>query len=428
MKKITNNKVTKYFIKTSIVLIISNGFIGLIGYAYQVIIGRLLSIKDFAIFSASLAMIAIISTPLPVISIYLSKQVALDRFNLNNLAFQKKFIFQQAIAIILILIISIIVMLLDIQWKQYLNLNGKFQEIGFLLIFYTSILLVINNGYLQGLEFFPPQAILNIFASIVKIVSSFFLILVGFGLSGAFYGITISALMAWIIGFVYIYRNLNNSKIESNFPKTNDHGYDKQKFMPTIFSSLLLAIITQLDVPVVNMSYSAEDAGIYAAASVLGKIILFIPMSIIVAVYPITINLSKQNSKLNIIGTAFLVNLFFCLLIGISYFFLAEEIIQLVYGNRYLDAHRVLKYYGLALLPITFVIVIEHYLIAQGKLLFTWIILVIAPLQILIINQYNQVIINVVWSIFISGLIVLFTGLFYYFISYKFLKKRLLIN
>jgi O-antigen/teichoic acid export membrane protein len=263
---------------------------------------------------------------------------------------------------------------------------------------------------------------INLGSALVKLLSSVVLILVGLGVSGAFYGITISAFIAWFFGFIYINKKLRNFKID-NFIKDERSEKKRQNLIPTIFSCLLISLITNLDVPAVNAFFSTNDAGIYSAASVLGKVILFVPMSIIVMLYPITVKLNKQRSEINLVKPALLITLLFSLLLGIIYVFFADKLIYLAYGEKYEFASGILRYYGIALIPITLVIVCENYLLAQGKLLFTWIILIVVPIQFLFISKHNDELIHVVWSVFISGFVVLFIGAIYWFYREKFLKK-----
>ena len=422
MKNFNNKNITLNFIKVSILLVVTNGLIGVLAYAYQIIVGRLLSVADFVIFSTGMSIINILTTPMSVISLYMSKQVIIDRHYLKSYYLQKKFFSQTIICLILILILTLLILVTENKWQNFLKLNGNFQIIGYLLIYFISILLVVNNGYLQGLEYFFTQTMINLGSALVKLLSSVVLILVGLGVSGAFYGITISAFIAWFFGFIYINKKLRNFKID-NFIKDERSEKKRQNLIPTIFSCLLISLITNLDVPAVNAFFSTNDAGIYSAATVLGKVILFVPMSIIVILYPISVKLYKQKSEINLVKPALLITLLLSLILGIIYVFFADKLIYLAFGDKYEFASEILRYYGIALIPIALVIVCENYLLAQGKLLFTWIILFVAPIQFLFISKHNYELIHVVWSVFISGFVVLFIGAIYWFYREKFLKK-----
>jgi O-antigen/teichoic acid export membrane protein len=80
------------------------------------------------------------------------------------------------------------------------------------------------------------------------------------------------------------------------------------------------------------------------------------------------------------------------------YWVFADDIIALLYGPNYVGAGQILRWYGFAILPMALVIIAEQYLIAQGQVLFAWIFLAIAPLQILAIYIWH----TELWMILLS--------------------------
>jgi O-antigen/teichoic acid export membrane protein len=104
-------------------------------------------------------------------------------------------------------------------------------------------------------------------------------------------------------------------------------------------------------------------------------------------------------------------------MIGISilYFIFANEIINYLYGDRYLGAGNILRYYGFCIIPIALSFLIENYLIAIRKIMFVWIIAILSPIQFILIykiyhtpNEILSVTFIFGGGILLSGIIILF--------------------
>jgi O-antigen/teichoic acid export membrane protein len=70
----------------------------------------------------------------------------------------------------------------------------------------------------------------------------------------------------------------------------------------------------------------------------------------------------------------------------VSYWLFGEWLIDRLYGRAYAGASVLLRWYGFAILPMALVMVAEYFLIAKGRVLFAWVFLGMAPLQVLAIH------------------------------------------
>jgi O-antigen/teichoic acid export membrane protein len=97
------------------------------------------------------------------------------------------------------------------------------------------------------------------------------------------------------------------------------------------------------------------------------------------------------------------------MLVGVavtSFFYLyGERIITLLYGSSYHAAGKLLPWFSLSMIPITIIILAEHYLIAKGKTLFAWIFFLTAPIALIAINFLHQDLLTVILIIGIYGAI-----------------------
>jgi O-antigen/teichoic acid export membrane protein len=117
-------------------------------------------------------------------------------------------------------------------------------------------------------------------------------------------------------------------------------------------------------------------------------------------------NYAQNKSTKKIFWNAIVANI----LVGVtvtSFFYLyGEQIITLLYGSSYLAAGKLLPWFSLSMIPITIIILAEHYLIAKGKTLFAWIFFLTVPIALIAINFLHEDLITVILIIGIYGAIV----------------------
>ena len=79
-----------------------------------------------------------------------------------------------------------------------------------------------------------------------------------------------------------------------------------------------------------------------------------------------------------------------CGAVALGYWLLGEWLIGFLYGPGYAGAGALLRWYGFAILPMALVMVAEYFLIAKGRVLFAWLFLAMAPMQILAIQLWHD--------------------------------------
>ena len=180
-----------------------------------------------------------------------------------------------------------------------------------------------------------------------------------------------------------------------------------------VVANLAFAAMTQLDMVLVNWYFSPVQAGTYAAVSVLGKAVLYVPGGIVLALFPMVAeNHSKNKSSSLILLQAVSLTGALCLGVALVYWFFSEPILRVMYGNAYIEGAILLKWYGLAILPMSLVMVAEYFLIAKGRIVFAWLFLAISPLQIYAIYRWHESLGSVILIMGCFGLILAISGYF----------------
>jgi O-antigen/teichoic acid export membrane protein len=90
---------------------------------------------------------------------------------------------------------------------------------------------------------------------------------------------------------------------------------------------------------------------------------------------------------------------------------LPEWTINSFFGARYVEAAPLLKYFGLAMLPMAFLLVLMNYLVAKEKTFFAYIMAASAVLEIGAIYLYHGTPLDIVKAMAAAGSFALVAGI-----------------
>ncbi|MBT8579351.1 hypothetical protein G6646_00150 [Polynucleobacter paneuropaeus] len=399
--KISSSKFLKFGLLISTVNVLG----GILGYAYQIVISHLLLPSEFAKFNAVMALSVFFGAPLSALVMILSKRVS--TFKAHADLGRIKFFYIRVCKLMgcASIIAAIIFLALINTFQLYLKIEETWPIIIFGGILILGIFYAINNGFIQGMQWFVFYSSLGIVGIILKMAFSVIFIDVNYGISGALGGVLLSMVVILFSGSTGLLKNLpsihSNAHAEPSFPVIN---FVKEA-APIVAANIAFVAITQLDMVYVNWFFPPLTAGYYAAASILGKAILYLPGGLILALFPMVSESHARNeSSRHIFQQAIIVTIIVCGGMSAIYWVFAERIIALFYDPSYFPAVDILKWYGLAIFPVSLVLVAEQFLIAKGKILFAWLFLLIAPIQLLAVYFWHSEIWMVILIMGISGL------------------------
>jgi len=380
---------------------------GILGYLFQIIMGRMLSVAEYGIFSALMAMIVVIRAPMTTLSMIISRRVSTYRSEQDNGKLGYLFYWINR-KLLLIAVVLIVLVVFNIKPLQNFLLIEKSAHLYLLLI----ILLIafpqaVNNAYLQGLQYFKWLSVSGVLATLLKIIIAVILIYFGLGVAGALGGVIFSTFIILILTYVVLRPSLS----KNNASISNTTHLLFKSAMPVLLANVAFAVMTQIDMVLVKYYFSEQEVGIYAAASILGKAVMYLPGGIAMALFPMVAeNHASGKSSAHLMFQAVGVTALLSLTGALFYYFFADSIIVLLYGNDYKEAANVLKYFGFAILPMALIMVAEHFLIAMGRVLFAYLFMVVAPLQLIAIYYYHDTLLDIVAVLSISGIILVVSG------------------
>jgi O-antigen/teichoic acid export membrane protein len=386
----------------------AGGFVGgVLGYLFQVIMGRMLSVVEYGALTALMAIMMLIGAPLNTLTMVVSRKVSAYRSDqyANHRAYLFYMVNKKILLLVMVFVIPVLFYLEPIQ--HFLVIEKSMYLYLFIAIMFLALPQAVSISFLQGLQYFKWLSAAGVLATLVKIVIAVVLIYFGFGVSGALGGVLISSLFIVVLVYVVLRPSLGRKNIDSSSKVVLSF----RAAVPVLIANVAFAVMTQIDMVLVKHYFSEQDAGIYAAASILGKAVMYIPGGIALALFPMVAeNHAAGRSSAHLLIQAFSITVILCILGALFYYYFSDSIITLLYGEDYRPAAVILKYYGFAMIPMALIMVAEHFLIAMGRVLFAYLFMIVAPLQLIAIYHYHDSLLGIVVIMSISGLTLTLLG------------------
>jgi O-antigen/teichoic acid export membrane protein len=395
------------FARASAWLVFGTLAAGTLGYVFQILMGRMLKPLEYGLFSAMMGLFTVLAAPSSALMMVISRKVSQYRAEQGNGSITHFYYWINIRSAIFGLLALGIFLLYAPQIQLYMKTASIISVYLLGVLVLTTFMPVINNAFLQGTQSFVWLSALGPLWTLLKIIFSSALVFLGFGVSGALGGTILAALVSWIISYYALHHQL---AVGQDKPYRTQHLTFKP-MLPVLFANVAFASMTQLDIVLVNYYFSGQDTGFYAAASILGKAVMYLSGGIAMALFPMVAELHTRNeSSLHLLFQAVGLTAVLSVTGAIFYFLFGEAIIVLFFGEEYRSAGIILKFYGFAMLPMALVVVVEHFLIAKGRVLFSYLFILILPLQLILFYFYHDTLLMVLKVVGLSSLLILLLG------------------
>lgn len=383
--------------------LVSGGF----GYVFQVLMGRMLTVQEYGLFNALMAHLVILAAPMGTLTMMVSRKVSSYRVSWDHGSIGHFYYVINVRVVFAAGVIIAICFLFTGQIQSYVRASSVAPIYLMGLAFLLTVPRVINNSFLQGLQYFKWLSVSSILDVFFKTVVAVILVQIGYGVSGVFGGLIISSIVVWLI----IYNALRLPLTAGRKRNYRISRFTFRSVLPVLIANIAFAVMTQLDLVLVKYYFTDYQAGVYAAAAILGKAVMYLPGYIALALFPMAAeNHARGRDSASLLLQAIGLTTVLCSIGSLFYFFCGESVVTLLYGESYSSAGKVLKYYGLAMFPMAIIMIVEHFLIANGRVLFAYLFVIIAPLQLIAIHFFHSSLLMIVLIVGLSGLLHMIVG------------------
>jgi len=389
-------------VKGSIILFLMVGIFNVVNYAFHFAMARMLDPGNYAILVVLTSVGAIFSVPseaIQTISSKYSSKFAKNAGKLKDLMIRGM---KKALKL------SSLCYLLYIPVALFLSF---FLDIKFILLMLTGLIVFglftspILRGVLQGKKRFIGLGLSLNVESLMKVALGVLLVY----LVKDVYGAVVAIVLSTVIGFLFtlsLLKGLLKEKRE-NVDMKGIYAYGFTTFL--LFLSIVL--ILSLDVILAKRFFSAEIAGQYAVASLLGKTLFFGTSGIGKAMFPIATG-KQQHERRGILKKATILTIVICAGVLLAFAIAPELITRLMFGSKYLVASSIILYTGIAfsLLSLTNLVVLHK--LSHGKVKNPYYLFIFVLVEILLLWGFSQSLLSYSIGLCIANLICLAGSLF----------------
>ena len=370
-------------------------------YLFQYYMSGTMPRGDFSELSALLGMFYLAIAPAQVFSTFLVKQTSRlsveGRLNEISWLIRKMVLYEAitgaAIALVLFLLLPGI--------SSFIYLSSTFPV--FLLMAGVVVALISPVGYgtSQGLQRFHYNAAYGITGPVTKLASGIILVVAGFAIMGALGGVLIGLILAMIVSIYSIRDLIRLAPVP--VPKS-DLVQMKGSILYVIVAITCLTIMVNIDVILARQYLDPNTAGLYAVCSMLSKIILFLPSSINIVIYPkLAAAHAKRSGTVAMMRLSVLIALAFTGVVVAAFFLFPSEILRLLYGgDKYLGAAAGLGILGLAMALLGTANLFMNYGLATDSKVYLAIMVFFTALQVSLIVLFHDSLVTIALDMLIA--------------------------
>ena len=292
---------------------------------------------------------------------------------------------------------------------DYLNLQNNSFVFLIGVIGFLSAVSCVFGAFQQATLRFKQFSFFTSIASFAKIVFVLLNWYFNFLIFGMLWAIILSSLAYFFLNVFDLYIFFKKKPVD--FKKPTGFKFSPKSFFKkssfVLMSNLGMTGFLTSDTILVKHFFSPSESGLYAGTAVMGRVILFITGPLLVVMMPLII---KRREKQEDFKKIFFLTLFLVFFVSsvllLFYTFFPKIIISLFYGNKYLEAQFFLPLFGIYILFYTLSNVFVVYYIAMEKRKTLFLPLIIAALQIILINLFHKTLFQVIKaSIFCPALL-----------------------
>lgn len=354
------------------------GVVGILNYAFNILIARYTSKEIFGIFSAALGIIYLSQISGMSIQSLVTKTVAKNKeHDLNKYKWNTTLSFA-----IIGVVASIIFFLFKVPISQLASIPKE-------LILYLALAIIfafispVSKGLLLGQEKVITVNLLLLAETVMKFIIGIVAIKIGGNISLLIVANAIPPFLTTLFIIPMIkFEKKKDTEVKNNW----------KEFLLMTLSFLLLTMPFTIDLVLVNSTFRAE----YSSLSLLGKIVYFACVTTSAVLFARLSNESSFTKQRKSLFLSILLSLFIGLFLSLIYFFLGEKIISLSVGDSYLKINTYLGVFGLCMTGYSIVYMVANFFIARGTYSYIWVLLSASILQITLFSTRNNYLYEVV--------------------------------
>jgi O-antigen/teichoic acid export membrane protein len=401
---------SKYFNLTAKnigIIFVASSIVNIINFFYQMIMGRLLGPSEYGVLTTLISLLYIAGAITGTFQTSVTRNIA--AYNAQNNKYKIKNFFNKITIRLFILACFIFILLVSLlkPIKSFLNMESSLPFIILGVVIILGSLNSVAAGIIQGMGRFKILGFNSILGTSLKLLLGVLFIYLGFKSFGAVIGIMLSMAIAYLIILLSI-KDILRLKIFSNIDSSIDIKDFYKSTTMILISTILLTLISYIDIVLVKHFFSSENTGYFSAASQIGRIILFFPGAIGIVIFSrLSEKFEKKESLRGTFLKSYLILLVTSIFFLLLYFFFPELITRIIYGGSFINAtSKLIFLYGVFMTIIGFINLQILYFISVKKFWYLIYFFIFIAVEIVLIFNYHDTLKMVLWIEIMASIIV----------------------
>lgn len=381
-------------LRNSIVLFVTSLIANICTLLFQVVTGRQLPVEQYGVLASMMSIFLIAATPLDALRTAMAHFATRSMRNGDPGAILWIVKAWSRRMIILALLLLAGGYLLRHQAQAFFQLKSGAPFVFVCALVAVTFFLPLISGAFQGMQNFYWMSVSMHTWAVVRL--GLVLVFVAFSPT-ALAGLSshmLATLITMAFGFWGLHLLVHDRPTRQ--PASGIGGF----FVRSIFMLGGYAVLMNADLIFVKHFFSPEDAGIFARAAIIGRSVIFLPMPIALAMFPMVISSgsSTRESRITLLKALAMVGI----LVGsaVAVVIAAPWLpVWIIYGIREPDAEltRLLVMLVCAMVPLAFTFLLMNYEMAQHRFRCSWLLGVCAVLYVGGVTAWHDTMEQVVW-------------------------------
>lgn len=370
--------------RPTMIMLVATFFTGLFNYLFQIYMGRSLGTASYSELASLLSILYILVIPGEMVQSLMTRYVS--KFGAQGAHGTISWLMRRGALGLLIFasaVFAIITLSGDLL-RGFLSLSSV-DSVGFLAIaVFLSLLIPAAAGPLQGLQRFLPLGGQSVSGALVKLLAGALLVGYGMGVNGALAGVSVGMGFALVLSVLFT----RDYWLRSGEPAEKREIW--LYVIPATMAVVCFTLLTNIDVVLVRHYFPEHEAGLYSAASMLAKVILFLPGAVVAVTFPKLSEAHTLNgSTSRLLRTGALSVLVLAGLVAAGYLVFSDPVILFLYGPEYAGAGLTLKILGFAMMFFGLANIFMVYGLATGSYSFVYLIGIVSIIEVIMIMSFH---------------------------------------
>ena len=366
-----------------------------LNYIFLLGSGRLLGSESYGDLAALMGMLTLVLLPTGAVQLAVSREISRqravgDREGADG--FTRAVVRAGLLATVPVTLVGLI---LAVPLRQLLNIDSTGAVVIAVVALVAAFALPIATGALQGYERFGAVAAMYVLPFGLRVVLLALAAAAGLRLQGAVLAAVLGAVVSAAVALGLLADPLRGF-VGAARPSLRPF---LRYLWPVVVGVLGIAVLTNVDLLVVNARFEGDETGEYAAAAAFAKVAFFLPAAILVVLFPRTAaRQARGEDATDILGRALLATAALGSALAFFYAMTGRGLVHSSFGADFAEGGDLLVTFTIAMGLFALVNVLVGYHLSRAETRYAWIVAGAVPVQIAVLALVPNDVQGVIWA------------------------------